>query len=43
MHAKSTMEVEQMQGLLMAMTAIGTYTSGHVSTFVSHLEATTRD
>ena len=31
-----------MQGLLMAMTAIGAYTSGHVSTFVSDLDATTR-
>ena len=31
-----------MQGLLMAMTAIGAYTSGHVSTFVSDLTATTR-
>ena len=31
-----------MQGLLMAMTAIGAYTSGHVSTFVSDLNATTR-
>ena len=31
-----------MQGLLMAMTAIGASTSSHVSTFVSDLNATTR-
>ena len=43
MRALSTLSVQQMQGLLMAMTAIGHYTSGHVSTFVSDLDPPVRD